>query len=275
MKAWAKRHLPFVAPVVRSVRHAPRRARRRIVRAPEDARRLVRRTLTKGLPTDSMERRFRRIHEMNLWRGAESRSGPGSSLEETTAIRAELPRLVRDLGVRVLLDIPCGDFFWMREVEPALGLQAYIGADVVSTLVDTNARRYASDTRTFVRLDLRTDELPRADLVLCRDALDHLSYADIRMALANLVRSGSTYVLATTYHNRTNTDITTGDWRPLDLESEPIALPAPMELIDERSAKPRYPDKSLGLWRIADVRTLLERGFGGASGGRSVAPPTQ
>lgn len=251
MKAWVKRNFPFVGPVVRNVRRVPRRARRRIGRAPT----VIRRRVTRGLPIDSMERRFGRIHRMNLWRGSDSRSGPGSSLEETAVIRAELPRIVRDLDVRVLLDIPCGDFFWMGEVEPSLGLEAYIGADVVPAIVQANTDRHGSQRRRFVRLDLRTDDLPRADLVLCRDALDHLSYADIDLALANLVRAGSTYLLATTYPGRTNADIASGDWRPLDLQSEPITLGEPMELINERSAKPGYPDKSLGLWRLTDLHS--------------------
>lgn len=254
MRVWVKRHLHFVTPIVRGVKRAPRRVRRRMERAPSDARRFLRRTLSKGLPTDSMERRFGRIHKMNLWRGSESRSGPGSSLDETAVIRAELPRLVRKFGVRVLLDIPCGDFFWMREVEAELGLEVYIGADLLSGLVESNTKRYGSASRTFVHLDLRTDPLPRADLVLCRDVLDHLSYTGVRLALANLAQSGSMYLLATTYPDRANTNIRNGDWRPLNLCSEPFNLPPPIELVNERSAKPGYADKSLGLWHLADLR---------------------
>jgi hypothetical protein len=199
-----------------------------------------------------MERRFRRIYRMNLWRGADSRSGPGSSLEETAVIRAELPRIIREFGVQSLLDMPCGDFFWMKEVP--LVLKSYVGADVVSRLVDDNNRRYGSNIRSFVRLDLRVDPLPRSDLVLCRDILDHLSFDDIRASLDNLARSGSTYLLATTYPERkTNEDIRSGDWRPLNLQQDPFCLPDPIETLNERSRKPGYPDKSLGLWRIADI----------------------
>lgn len=188
---------------------------------------------------------------MNLWRGGESRSGPGSSLDETAAVREELPRIVAEYGIQSMLDIPCGDFFWMREI----GLEVdYIGGDVVKGIVDANNRRYGSSQRRFARLDLRADPLPRTDLVLCRDILDHLSFSDVHGSIDNVALSGATYLLATTYPDRDgNEDIRSGDWRPLNLQQEPFRFPEPIELIDERSTKPGYPDKSLGLWRIADL----------------------
>jgi hypothetical protein len=209
------------------------------------------RTLAKGLPQETIERRFRRIYRMNLWRGADSRSGPGSSLEETAVVRRELPRIVRDVGAQSLLDIPCGDFFWMKEVP--LDVASYVGADLVSRLVDENNRRYGTNGRMFVRLDVRVDPLPKVDLVLCRDCLDHLSFQDIRESLDNIARSGATYLLATTYPGRDNEDIRSGDWRPLNLQAAPIGLPEPIETLNEQSRKPGYPDKSLALWRVSDI----------------------
>ncbi|MGH2760940.1 MAG: class I SAM-dependent methyltransferase [Actinomycetota bacterium] len=188
---------------------------------------------------------------MNLWRGSESRSGPGSSLDETAAVRAELPRIVDAYGIRSVLDIPCGDFFWMKEVPLEI---AYIGGDVVKRIVDDNNRRYGSDRRRFIRLDLRVYPLPRVDLVLCRDILDHLSFSDIHGSIDNVIRSGATYLIATTYPERdANEDIRSGDWRPVNLQREPFRLPDPIELINERSRKPGYSDKSLGLWRVAHL----------------------
>ena len=238
-----KQRLPFLRPLGR--------ARRRITRRVRRSRRAVTRALAKGLPQETIERRFRRIYRMNLWRGSDSRSGPGSSLEETAVVRGELPRILASVGARSLLDIPCGDFFWMREVP--LDLDRYIGADLVSGLVEDNNRLYGNEVRRFVRLDIRTDPLPKVDVVLCRDCLDHLAFTDIRASLDNVARSGAQYLLATTYPDRTNEDIRTGDWRPLNLQAAPVGLPSPIELINERSRKPGYPDKSLGLWRVSDI----------------------
>ena len=94
------------------------------------------------------------------------------------------------------------------------------------------------------------------DLLLCRDALVHFSFADIHRALANLKRSAIPYVLATTFPTTdVNDDITTGDWQPLNLEALPIRFPPPLRLINEGCTEGagRFSDKSLGLWRVADL----------------------
>jgi len=52
----------------------------------------------------------------SFWR-AESRSGTGSSLEQTAQLRRELPRLIAETGVRRFLDAPCGDCNWIAELD--------------------------------------------------------------------------------------------------------------------------------------------------------------
>lgn len=72
---------------------------------------------------------FSQIHVHNLWGDQESISGPGSSLAETVALREELPRLLRRLGVRSMLDAPCGDCYWLGHID--LDLDRYLGIDIV------------------------------------------------------------------------------------------------------------------------------------------------
>ncbi|MFL5523364.1 MAG: class I SAM-dependent methyltransferase, partial [Gemmatimonadaceae bacterium] len=43
----------------------------------------------------SLQKRFERIYETNLWSDPESRSGVGSSLDATRVLRSELPRALR------------------------------------------------------------------------------------------------------------------------------------------------------------------------------------
>ena len=45
-----------------------------------------------------------------------SLSGPGSNAEETAGVRTVLPVLLSLMRVRTVLDVPCGDFNYMREV---------------------------------------------------------------------------------------------------------------------------------------------------------------
>ena len=197
---------------------------------------------------------FAHIHETNLWGGDASVSGVGSEEEATSRLREALPVLLRELGARVLLDIPCGDFGWLSRA--ALEVDEYIGADIVASLVRQNALKFGGPGtgRRFLQLDLTQDALPLADVVLCRDFLVHLSNAGIGRALGNVRRSGSRYLLTTTFTAiEVNRDIANGDWRPINLEKSPFRLPPPLGLIVEGCQEEggAYADKSLGLWEVA------------------------
>lgn len=202
-----------------------------------------------------MERIFTEIYRSNAWGSAESASGPGSTRKSTAALREALAAAFRELQVRVLLDAPCGDFNWIEPIADVM--DHYIGVDIVPELVAKNLRRHAGPRRTFVKLDLSQDSLPRSDAVLCRDCLIHFSVADAERALANLRRSGARYLVTTTFvgGERVNADIETGQWRPLNLQRPPFSFPQPLRLIDERClhTKGIYADKRLGIWPMADV----------------------
>lgn len=193
---------------------------------------------------------FQTIYEKNTWGDPHSLSGQGSNLNQTEVIRRELPKLTKELRVNSMLDIPCGDFFWMKEVE--LELQ-YIGGDIVPALVESNRRRYSDKQHTFALLDLLGDPLPKVDLIFCRDCLVHFSFHSISRALDNMRSSGSAYLLTTTFTERkSNGDIATGDWRPINLQLPPFNFPPPLVVIDGACPLDGYGDKHLGLWKIAD-----------------------
>lgn len=199
---------------------------------------------------------FSDIYRNNGWNDSESRSGTGSRMEETSNVRSALPGLLRELEVRTFLDAPCGDLNWMRHVE--LGAVDYIGIDIVPALIAENERRFANLTSPggtryrFQVLDLVTAQVPKADLVLCRDCLVHLSLQDVSKALRNIAASGSRYLLTTTFMDQdANTDIVIGFHR-INLRLPPFSLPEPLILIDEGSSE--QVDKRLGLWDLQAMR---------------------
>lgn len=197
---------------------------------------------------------FTDIYRRQAWGDGDSISGPGSDAEQARAVVEALPELFGELGITSLLDIPCGDFHWMRSV-PLEGVR-YVGADIVKELVRRNREEYAGDGIGFEHLDLLRDPLPAVDLVLCRDCLVHLSLDGVSRALANLRRCGSRYLLTTHFPGtERNAEIETGDWRPLNLELEPFGLPRPLKVIDECCSLEdgAHADKVLGLWRIEDL----------------------
>lgn len=196
---------------------------------------------------------FTRIYERKRWRAAEPTvSGAGSTVESTSDVRKNLPELLSRLGIRILLDLPCGDFHWMSKID-LVGIR-YIGADIVAPLIEDNRRRYPR--REFIVADISRTKLPLADLLLSRDCLVHLSFRDALRAIDNIRGSGATYLLTTTFPDvRVNEDILTGEWRPLNLQHAPFNFPRPVEVLSDRYAGDggRWTDKSLGLWRISDL----------------------
>jgi hypothetical protein len=201
-----------------------------------------------------MEQTFIQMHEQYVQAGSESASGPGSSLLHTTEIRERLPLLIEDLGVLSLLDAPCGDFNWMKRL--GLSVEEYIGIDVISKLIAENIQKFGKPGRKFMTLDITRHPLPKADLILCRDCLVHFSYEDIFRALKNFRQSKSTYLLTTTFVKcQSNREITTGGWRPLNLQLYPFNLREPLRIINEKCMEEggRYSDKSLGLWKLDDI----------------------
>jgi SAM-dependent methyltransferase len=231
----------------------PRAARPRAAAGYLQLKELARRLGGRG---DHLSGIFGAIHDGNMWGQAETVSGLGSTLEETRAVRAQLPPLLRQLGVRSLLDVPCGDCNWLVPAE--LGLERYTGIDIVPALVERNRRRVTGRGVQFAVADFTADGLPGADLILCRDALIHLSFFYIRRALTNFRASGATWLLTTHYPGlAANQDILSGQWRPLDLELPPFRLPPPRQAILEKEYDEdgRHLRRTLSLWRLEDVRS--------------------
>lgn len=198
---------------------------------------------------------FTAIYHSNGFVGTESLSGAGSTRFQTRVIRQRLPALLRELGVGHMLDIPCGDFHWMREVD-LVGIR-YTGADVVEAMVVRNQQRFGSPARTFQWADLISGPLPPADLIFCRDCLVHLPLHDALCALETIRNSSCQWLLTTTFTRDTpNAELDGAGWRALNLCLPPFNLPTPMLLINEKctEAGGQAADKSLGLWRIADLR---------------------
>lgn len=207
------------------------------------------------MPTRSLNAAvFGAIHRHNVWGSPETASGPGSSRAATRELVPQLTRLLRALCVRRLVDAPCGDFNWMAPV--AAAVQSYLGVDIVPALVETARARAANLPRAhFAIADLSVARLPRGDLYLVRDLLGHLSFSQARSVIRQVVRSGSTWLLTTTFpHVTSNAPGQTGAWRPLNLQLSPFRLPVPQLLLVEqpsRAPSPSWGRKCLGLWRLA------------------------
>lgn len=181
-----------------------------------------------------------------------SLSGIGSDMKYTQMIREAIPDLLEKLECKTMLDLPCGDFFWMKTVD--LPVEQYIGADCIKKLIERHQREHSAPNRSFIVLDALNDNIPQVDLVLCRDMLIHFSIADIKRFITNLKRSGSHYLLTsqfTGYHE--NRDIKSGGFRPINLTLAPLNFPQPLHLMEEDMQFAIYPDRTLALWEISEL----------------------
>jgi hypothetical protein len=202
-----------------------------------------------ALTRPSLATIFSSIYRNNAWQDPESVSGRGSTLARTNAIMDQLPALLQEFHADVLLDAPCGDFNWMRYTN--LGKVRYVGVDIVPDLIRKNQELYDEPGRIeFLVADISKDPLPRAQAILCRDCLIHLSYSRIKSVISNFKTSGAKYLLCTTHTSITNNvDCLDGGWRSLNLQLEPFNFPEPLKLIVEDAEV----GKCLGVWQFSEL----------------------
>jgi hypothetical protein len=199
----------------------------------------------------SLEERFSAIYKNRAWVSSSnpgSLSGPGSDLSSTVYIRRELPKVLSDLGTATLVDIGCGDFGWMKEVQLPC---KYIGIDIVPDLIEENQALYGSATRAFKSLDATCTALPEADTALCREVLFHLSAADMWGLFKNLHDSPIRYLIATTDISvKLNKDILSGDYRALNLSKPPFSFPRPIIEINDNAMSS---NRILAVWEVSSL----------------------
>jgi SAM-dependent methyltransferase len=128
---------------------------------------------------------FAEIYQGNRWGGEHGsfNSGSGSTDEHARQYARAVNCFIAEQGIRRVVDLGCGDFR-----VGALLLESgidYVGVDVVESLVQENTRRFGSERVKFQCLDIITDRLPRGELCLIRQVLQHLSNEQIARILAN------------------------------------------------------------------------------------------
>jgi hypothetical protein len=192
---------------------------------------------------------FGRIYSAGGWvhsSAQESRSGLGSSMVATSGLFEEIHNAMRKFECRSLVDVGCGDWNWMSRENI---LVDYTGIDVVPSVIGNNAK-HSRDNIRFLVCDVVKERPPEADMVLCREVLFHLSFADIKRALVNLAKCGK-YICATTDTvSWFNSDIWTGGYRTLNLFRPPFRLPRPVFMIDDSIvAAGRF----LAIWKSEDI----------------------
>jgi hypothetical protein len=178
---------------------------------------------------DDAEQVFSQIYRNGVWGKdhlGQGTSGPGSNPKENMPFIEFLRDFLMDREIHSVVDIGCGDWALAREIHWAD--REYLGVDVVPELIAKNQTLYASDKIHFQHLDAGKEELPGADLLICKDVLQHLPLLKIFHILSQVKKFK--YALFVNGFSAddplANSDIQTGSYRPLDLAKAPFHLRA-------------------------------------------------
>ena len=200
------------------------------------------------------QERFEMIYNENFWESNESSPGIGSEIKNTKEVLNAIKLIIKQYKIKSIIDIPCGDFNWMSSLE--MENIDYDGFDIVRSVIQENNIKFRKPNVNFYYSYMINSELAKGDLMFVRDCLVHFSFEDIKKSIFRIKQSKSTYLLSTSFANlKKNTDIYTGDWRPINLEKEPFNFPKPIITINEECDEMDgiYSDKCICLWEIEEL----------------------
>lgn len=201
--------------------------------------------MDKSWKNQSLRTIFTDIYTNNYWQGTESLAGEQSSLSATRGLRQELLKLWDELHITTIVDAGCNDYYWMQTCD--MKLRTYIGIDIVPAMIEKNRYHYADAQHYFLCLDVSTEIVPQADMIICRNVLNHVDVYTACAMLRNFKASGSTFLLLTTHaHNKVNHDILPGNFFPYNMTLPPFNLPAPLLSIQDG-------EQELALWLLQDI----------------------
>ena len=212
---------------------------------------------TAHLAAVGIKERFSSIYELKVWgddRENDPLSGLGSSLKVTSALRESLTNFLNGLDAQTLLDVGCGDFTWMQYIDFD---GKYIGIDIVESVINKNIASYSNKNREFYVIDATSSHLPKADIVICREVLFHLSFKDASKVLKEIFNTGCKYIILTSDKQTLfNSDIPSGDFRVLNLAVRPFNFPSPDVAITDSGFTPL---RSLNVWRSERLSPFIDR----------------
>ena len=141
--------------------------------------------IKKPWPTkDAMEQ----VYAMKFWGSNSSAfySGEGSHLPEiiNPYIAALTSFLNSFESPIVVCDLGCGDFNVGKQL--IAHTKKYVAIDIVPDLITYNQKTFKAEHLEFHCLDISVAELPKADCVLLRQVLQHLSNGEIKRILRKL-----------------------------------------------------------------------------------------
>jgi len=131
---------------------------------------------------------MQQIYEQKLWGDNNSQfySGEGShKLELVTPYISTVRKFLNSFTKPITVcDLGCGDFNIGKQLVDFT--KRYYAIDIVPQLIDYNRENFKKPNLQFLCLDIAKENLPKADCVILRQVLQHLSNAEILKIVGKL-----------------------------------------------------------------------------------------
>lgn len=128
------------------------------------------------------------IYDMHLWGGKEFDFYSGEGSHRTEIVQPYLEAITDFLSSHnnslTVCDLGCGDFNIGKHLTQFTS--QYIAIDIVDELIERNKTLFKEDNLEFHCLDIAKDELPKADCIILRQVLQHLSNIEIQEIIKKL-----------------------------------------------------------------------------------------
>ncbi|NGX37448.1 MAG: Trans-aconitate 2-methyltransferase [Chlamydiae bacterium] len=182
-----------------------------------------------GFAQDHAETTFTDIYEKRVWgqnAQGEGTSGYGSSVQIAAPYMKFLQDFVKKHNIQSIVDVGCGDWEFSQYLD--WNGAHYTGIDVVKSVIEKDLQKFASPTVTFHQADVVNKDLPPADLLICKDVLQHLTNDQIMQFAKQfskfkhcLITNDIEGAYAMTVKNG---DIAQGQYRCIDLTLDPFNI---------------------------------------------------
>jgi SAM-dependent methyltransferase len=132
---------------------------------------------------------FSKIYDNHQW-GGEGQvsfySGEGTYFKDVQIYIDTVTQFIRDNNIKTVCEIGCGDFKVTGEILKNVAVD-YTGLDVVPTLVSHLNKNHQSENIRFSCVDASSTlgEIPKVDLCIIRQVLQHLNNENILNILEN------------------------------------------------------------------------------------------
>jgi hypothetical protein len=148
----------------------------------------MKRNLEKNLKMNNKEI-FSKIYNGKIWGDGIGvpLSGSGSKPENSIIYVNIIKTYISENNINSVLDFGHGSFeMWDSWGSEAFSGIEYLGIDLVEELSEKTDIKYGSLNRKFKFLDISHTSLPSADLLICKDVLQHLPTLDIYKLISSL-----------------------------------------------------------------------------------------